>query len=81
MQRMRAWSSGTTLIKYRITIEEELKKICSTRLPALMKLIVDPNYYGQARRQTDRQTGTQTDRQTSRQTKRIRLYHNFRFKS
>ena len=58
MQRMRAWSSGTTLIKYRITIEEELKKICSTRLPALMKLIVDPNYYGQTDKQTNKKNSS-----------------------
>ena len=46
---MRAWSSGTTLIKYRITIEEEVKKMC-----LLIQTITD--------RHADRQTCRRTNK-------------------
>ena len=70
MQHMRAWSSGITLIKYRIIIEKKLKKdavrgcqLCW--IDRWFKLSpdtqTDRRIDRQAHRQTDRQAHTQTD--------------------
>ena len=56
MQHMRAWSSGITLIKYRIMIEKKLKKWCRTGLSTLLSWSLIQTIS----RQADGQTHTQT---------------------